>query len=105
MREESRSQRAGTRGSAAIGLAVLIIAAVMMTAGCDMVDPSGQRGEDVERKMELFPWASPECVAQEIGNVGYGRNTVNLRTCMTENRVAELESRVAELEARLDQED
>ena len=39
---------------------------------------------------ERFPWASPECVAQEVFNPGYRNNEAHLRLCELEMQIQEL---------------
>ena len=88
-------------GLSAGGLAVstpviLIIAGIMALAiaACEP-GPSWLIGKDVERKMEMFPWATRECIEKEIGNPNYRNNDEKLRLCMLEARVAGLEARNA----------
>lgn len=73
-------------GSISAGMAVVAAAAVIALTSCQP-GPSWQLGHDVEEKMELFPWATRECVIREIGNPDYRNNDEKLRLCMLEDRM------------------
>ena len=87
-----RTSRNAVQGSWTSLLRIIMIAglgATLLATGCETT--SWEIGEDLEKKTERFGWATPECVAREIGNPDYQNNDERLRLCQLEHRVEELE--------------
>ena len=79
-------------------LMVLLLAGVVFIVGFisiawAVVNPGWARQSEENRQiatMERFPWASPECVAQENVSPGYENAEDRLRLCQLEMQLEDL---------------